>query len=101
MVGEVSKAFPNAKNVRFKDNSVYFTMPNGVEMQVEFISQITDSGMDERAERKSHGVSSKGDIVIGGLHRKLGKGVYDTAKMENRIASKFLFILVMLITEYC
>lgn len=89
ILDEVNRAFPGAKDVRIEDNSVYFTMPNGVEMQVEIVSEITDTKQNEAEQRKSHGLSSEGEIVIGGLHQKLGKGSYIALAMNGSKGTVF------------
>lgn len=79
---DIAEALPNAKNVRDEGSSVYFTMPNGAEVEIHIADSLNVSGVAATKARQAHGISDGISIKINGMERTIGsKAVIQLSKI--------------------
>lgn len=79
---DIAEALPNAKNIRDEGSSVYFTMPNGAEVEIHIADSLNVSGVAATKARQAHGISDGISIKINGMERTIGsKAVIQLSKI--------------------
>lgn len=84
LVDEVKQAFPNAKDIKWTNSRVTFTMPNGSHIVVDIKNEILLTDEELAQAKKDHHIDDNGNVVVEGYAQLHGKDAYMALSQGSR-----------------
>lgn len=89
LVDEVKQAFPNAKDIKWTNSRVTFTMPNGSHIVVDLKNEIVLNDEELAQAKKDHHIDANGNVIVEGYAQVFGKNAYMALAQGSREGTGF------------
>lgn len=89
LVDEVKQAFPNAKDIKWTNSRVTFTMPNGSHIVVDLKNEIVLTDEELAQAKKDHRIDANGNVIVEGYAQVFGKNAYMALAQGSREGTGF------------